>query len=70
MSRPEEFGGAEPRGAESLSSRSGVSDGADGADERGVDSAAVDAVRVEDRVGKDDAEEAVEGFDMLTDGGG
>ena len=70
MSRPDEFGGAEPRGAESSSSRVGLSDGADMADEgRVVDSIAMDDVKVEDRVGEDDVEEAVEGLDMLVEGG-
>lgn len=59
------MGGAEPRGAESSSEMGGLSDGADGADERmRVDLAAVDGVRVEDRVGEDDAE-MLEGLDML-----
>lgn len=73
MSRPEEFGDAEPRGAESLSSRSKVPDEADGADEadeadegREVDSADMD-LSVADRVGEGAAEEAVEGFDMLVE---
>lgn len=63
MSRPDEFGGGEPRGAESLSSRSGLSDVADVG--REVDLAEMDDLRGEDSVGEDDAEEAVEGLDML-----
>lgn len=37
---------------------------------RVVDSTAMDDVRVEDRVGEDDVEEAVEGLDMLVEGCG
>lgn len=71
MSRPEEFGGAEPRGAESLSSRSGVpdeTDGADGTDEGREEDSADMGVRVADRVGEGDPEETVEGLDMLVEG--
>lgn len=58
------MGGAEPRGAESSSEMGGLSDGAD--EVMGVDSAAVDGVRVEDRIGEDDAE-ILEGLDMLVE---
>lgn len=63
MSKPDEFGGADPRGAESSSSTSGVSDEPD--EGREVDAAVMDDLRMEDRVGEDNREVVVKGLDMM-----